>query len=45
MSVSDDKDYERYGFVGGDKDTDDIYKVDAIVEKPGKHAAPSNWRA
>ena len=40
--VQEDVDYERYGFAGGTEIESDVLKVDRIVEKPGKAAAPSD---
>lgn len=40
--VKDDADYDRYGFVAGTEVANGVLKVDRIVEKPGKNAAPSN---
>lgn len=40
--VEDDADYDRYGFAAGAKVADGVLKVDRIIEKPGKAAAPSN---
>lgn len=40
--VTEDADYERYGFVGGNEIESGILKVDQIVEKPGKSVAPSD---
>ena len=37
-----DDDYDRYGFVGGIELEDGLIKIDSIVEKPGKAAAPSD---
>lgn len=37
-----DEDYDRYGFAGGRQLREGIIDVDKIVEKPGKHSAPSN---
>jgi UTP--glucose-1-phosphate uridylyltransferase len=37
-----DKDYERYGFVGGEAIQDGLIKMDTIIEKPGKQRAPSD---
>ena len=36
-------DYERYGILGGESITDDIIKVNSIIEKPGKANAPSDF--
>ncbi|OGL35060.1 UTP--glucose-1-phosphate uridylyltransferase [Candidatus Saccharibacteria bacterium RIFCSPHIGHO2_12_FULL_47_16b] len=38
-----DDDYKRYGFVGGKAINERLIKVDSIVEKPGKAAAPSDF--
>lgn len=40
--VEDDRDYDRYGFAGGEAIEDNIIKVEEIIEKPGKDKAPSN---
>ncbi|HEY1835497.1 MAG TPA: UTP--glucose-1-phosphate uridylyltransferase [Candidatus Saccharimonadales bacterium] len=37
-----DAEYDRYGYVGGTKQNDDVLKVEKIVEKPGKANTPSN---
>jgi UTP--glucose-1-phosphate uridylyltransferase len=37
-----DEDYDRYGFVGGKSLTDNIIKVNRIIERPGKAKAPSD---
>ncbi len=34
--------YKKYGYIGGQKVDDHLYKMDHIVEKPGKDKAPSN---
>lgn len=40
--VTDDDEYDRYGFAGGESVGDgDLIKMSAIVEKPGKDKAPS----
>lgn len=41
-SVTDDQEYDRYGIAGGEQIAEGVIKVDTIVEKPGKAAAPSN---
>ncbi len=41
-TVTDDSEYDRYGIVAGTQVADGIRKVDHVVEKPGKAAAPSN---
>lgn len=40
--VSEDEDYDRYGFVGGVDLQAGVLKVEHIAEKPGKAAAPSD---
>lgn len=35
-------DYDRYGFAAGQEIAPGVIKVDQIIEKPGKAAAPSN---
>jgi UTP--glucose-1-phosphate uridylyltransferase len=42
ISVSDDKDYERYGIMSGKNIRDGLLLMDNIVEKPGRTDAPSN---
>jgi UTP--glucose-1-phosphate uridylyltransferase len=42
LEVDSDDDYKRYGIVGGSPVRDGLLKMDAIVEKPGRAAAPSN---
>lgn len=37
-----DDEYDRYGIIGGEKITDNIIKVDRVIEKPGKADAPSD---
>ena len=41
--VEADDEYDRYGFVSGEEVADGVRKVDAIIEKPGKANAPSDW--
>ncbi len=41
-AVTDDGEYDRYGFAAGNEVEDGILKVNKIVEKPGKTNAPSN---
>ncbi len=36
------KDTSKYGIVGGEKLTDDVYKVTEMIEKPTPNKAPSN---
>ncbi len=40
-----DEDYDRYGFISGELLEDGVYKVDKLIEKPGKDSAPSNLGA
>lgn len=42
IKVTDEQDYSRYGIVGGDEQEPGLIKMNAIVEKPGKDAAPSD---
>src|SRR3990167_5158972 len=43
VPIEEEKDYKRYGFVGGTKITGNITDVQTIIEKPGSAAAaPSN---
>ncbi|MST62393.1 UTP--glucose-1-phosphate uridylyltransferase GalU [Peptostreptococcus anaerobius] len=38
----DKKDTDKYGIIDGKKTENDVYKVDALVEKPSTESAPSN---
>lgn len=40
--VEADAEYDRYGIVAGETVEDGVRKVERIIEKPGKDAAPSN---
>ncbi len=42
ITVSEDKDFDRYGIVSGEKFYDGVVRVNQIVEKPGRKNAPSN---
>jgi UTP--glucose-1-phosphate uridylyltransferase len=42
IKVSNDEDYMRYGFVGGDQVEPGLIKMSKIIEKPGKADAPSD---
>ena len=42
MRVTDEADYDKYGFTGGTEISPCIMDIDKIVEKPGKANAPSN---
>ena len=41
LKISDDRDYDRYGVLGGDQVREDVLKMTSIIEKPGKTKAPS----
>ncbi len=43
VQVTNDIDFERYGILGGERMRDDVLKMNAIVEKPGKDKAPSDF--
>ena len=45
IRATQDVDYDRYGILGGQGLTEEVMKVDHIVEKPGKAAAPSDFAA
>lgn len=42
IEISEDDEYKRYGVMGGEPVRDGIIKMNNIVEKPGREAAPSN---
>jgi UTP--glucose-1-phosphate uridylyltransferase len=42
IKVEDDREFDRYGVVGGDQVRDGVIKVNDIIEKPGRAKAPSN---
>jgi UTP--glucose-1-phosphate uridylyltransferase len=42
IKVTNDEDYSRYGFIGGEPAGPGLIKMRTIVEKPGKEAAPSD---
>jgi len=42
MQVKHDSQYDKYGIVSGQQVEDGLYKVDKIIEKPGKDNAPSD---
>lgn len=42
VQASSDSDYDKYGVVYGKEYKNGVIKMDGIVEKPGKAAAPSN---
>lgn len=43
IRITEDKDFARYGILGGTSVRDDVLQVEAIVEKPGRENAPSNF--
>lgn len=45
IRVQDDKDFSRYGIISGQELRPDVIKMDSVIEKPGKEAAPSNFAA
>lgn len=42
IKVTDDEDYNRYGFAGGSSLEEGVLDVKTIIEKPGKQNAPSD---
>lgn len=43
IKISDDKDFGRYGILGGEQVREDVLRMTSIIEKPGKDAAPSDF--
>jgi UTP--glucose-1-phosphate uridylyltransferase len=43
IRVTDPKDFDRYGMIGGEQIREDVLKIGKIVEKPGQENAPSNF--
>ncbi|HET9098087.1 MAG TPA: sugar phosphate nucleotidyltransferase [Candidatus Saccharimonadales bacterium] len=43
LKVTEDRDYERYGILGGEQIDDSTLKAKTIIEKPGKAKAPSSF--
>lgn len=43
LRIDDDKEFSRYGIVGGTPVREDVLKMDRIKEKPGRENAPSNF--
>lgn len=43
FEVNEDKEYGRYGIVGGEQVAPGLIKMDRIIEKPGREKAPSNF--
>lgn len=42
IKVDEDRDYDRYGFAGGEEIRPGLIKTQTIIEKPGKENSPSN---
>lgn len=42
LEAQSDEDYDRYGIIGGSEVEDGLFRMETIVEKPGKAKAPSN---
>lgn len=42
IRLSKDEDYARYGYVQGKEVEDGVWRVDKLIEKPGKDKAPSD---
>lgn len=43
IEISDERDFRRYGIIGGERIRDDVMRMASVIEKPGKDAAPSNF--
>jgi UTP--glucose-1-phosphate uridylyltransferase len=43
IRINDDKEFGRYGIVGGEQIRDDVIKMSTVKEKPGRENAPSNF--
>lgn len=43
IQIEDERDFSRYGLVGGEQVREDVIKIKNIIEKPGRKAAPSNF--
>lgn len=43
IRIEDDKEFGRYGIVGGEQIRDDVIKMNSVKEKPGRENAPSNF--
>lgn len=43
IRIQDDRDFDRYGILGGEAVRDDVLKATKIVEKPGRANAPSDF--
>lgn len=42
IKIHEDKDFDKYGIVGGDRQDDGSIRVSTVVEKPGRANAPSD---
>lgn len=45
IRIDKDVDFDRYGVIGGQHETDDVIKMSGVIEKPGKAKAPSDFAA
>lgn len=45
IKIEDDKDFDRYGIIGGEEVRPDVMKMSEVIEKPGRAAAPSDFAA
>lgn len=45
IQLQDDIEFERYGVIGGEKLSEEVIRMESIVEKPGRQTAPSNFGA
>jgi UTP--glucose-1-phosphate uridylyltransferase len=43
MRIEKDAEFKRYGIMGGDNVRDGVMKMNAIIEKPGRENAPSDF--
>ena len=43
IRIHEDKEFSRYGIVGGEQIRDDVIKMNTVKEKPGRANAPSNF--
>lgn len=43
MQITDDRDFDRYGVLGGDKVRDGVLRMTSVAEKPGRANAPSDF--
>jgi UTP--glucose-1-phosphate uridylyltransferase len=43
IKIQEDKEFDRYGVLGGEQIRDDVIKMTTIKEKPGRARAPSNF--